>query len=491
MKKILFLTASAIAMLASCSQNDLEAPVVAEAQQSAVEFGTYLGKAATSRAGYSATDMDDLALKDRKADDSADETRSQGFGVFAYYTGDTQWASYTPVATEGPNFMYNTQVRWDNTNTKWTYTDVRYWPNENQPADDESATGVDKAQSYLSFFAYAPYVSVTKTTGEVTENSTWGITKLSANNATEKGPYLYYTLDNDHPVDFVYGTRGAATYQEADGTDNNGTVGTDFNVDLTKQKVGEKVNFLFKHALAKFGGNTKDANENKLGLLIQLDIDDWTNETGGTKGANTRVTVKNIKITPEKTTVDGNDVSILKKNDIFNLSTGAWLDKGTDAATNIASTDYFAENTALVNLTYGASTKLATAIAEPATVSEWSHVSGITGVTTDKQNVYQDAASTLLYPLATGKKFDVEIEYVVRTKDDNLAKGYTEVTQKVKKQITFGSAVEAGKFYTLVIHLGLTEVKFVASVSAWDSDINGDNDDTNDEQVVNLPINVK
>ena len=52
MKKTLFFAAAAIAMLASCSQNDLEAPVVAQSQQGdAIEFGTYLGKAATSRAG--------------------------------------------------------------------------------------------------------------------------------------------------------------------------------------------------------------------------------------------------------------------------------------------------------------------------------------------------------------------------------------------------------------------------------------------------------
>ena len=85
MKKTLFFAAAALAMLASCSQNDLEAPVVAQSQQGdAVEFGTYLCKAATSRAisgavngGVTGSITSAQAL-----------AQHRGFGVFAYYTGN-------------------------------------------------------------------------------------------------------------------------------------------------------------------------------------------------------------------------------------------------------------------------------------------------------------------------------------------------------------------------------------------------------------------
>ncbi|MDB0712397.1 fimbrillin family protein [Bacteroides xylanisolvens] len=60
-------------------------------------------------------------------------------GIFAYYTGSNDW-----TISKKPNFMYNQEVKRSNASSPWTYSPVKYWPNN--PGDK------------LTFFAYAPYV---------------------------------------------------------------------------------------------------------------------------------------------------------------------------------------------------------------------------------------------------------------------------------------------------------------------------------------------
>ena len=102
------------------------------------------------------------------------QLQSAGFGVFAYYTGADNWA--TAGAGTTPNFMYNQQVSYEG---GWTYSPVKYWPNDNNSADGSGAEG-SQTNSYVSFFAYAPYngtgiaLSNNTTTGAPTINYTWG-----------------------------------------------------------------------------------------------------------------------------------------------------------------------------------------------------------------------------------------------------------------------------------------------------------------------------
>lgn len=94
-----------------------------------------------------------------------------GFGVFAYYTEATEWA--TKSGNPEPNFMNNQQVTYSS--GQWTYTPTKYWPNDNNPADTDGATG-SQTHSYLSFFAYAPYqasVSLNTTTHQPEVTYTW------------------------------------------------------------------------------------------------------------------------------------------------------------------------------------------------------------------------------------------------------------------------------------------------------------------------------
>ena len=66
-------------------------------------------------------------------------------GVFAYHTSD----NFSDAAT--PGFMFNQKVERTENKAAWTYSPLRYWPNN--PSDK------------LTFFAYAPYVDETTAGG--------------------------------------------------------------------------------------------------------------------------------------------------------------------------------------------------------------------------------------------------------------------------------------------------------------------------------------
>lgn len=88
----------------------------------------------------------------------------------AYYTGSKTWAEMvaSSITDLKPTFMFNQKVTYDNANSVWTYSPVKYWPND--------------TQAKVSFFAYAPYESsetgsrVGIVTSKITETGTPKIT---------------------------------------------------------------------------------------------------------------------------------------------------------------------------------------------------------------------------------------------------------------------------------------------------------------------------
>jgi len=180
MKKFKFFGMMAVAAMAvSCSSDD----VVQQVQEdNAIQFSTYLGNAAQSRGS-------EVRLDEIKAE-------GKGFGVFAYYTGTTAFADYTG----GANFMNNQQVTWDEEGFAWTYSPIKYWPNNNN--------------ELVSFFAYAPY-----------------------------------------DVNYVVSGEGKVTYEvPADVTLQRDLLWSRSNTtDLKKQSLEDNVQFVFAHALAKIG----------------------------------------------------------------------------------------------------------------------------------------------------------------------------------------------------------------------------------------------
>jgi hypothetical protein len=488
-----------------------------------------VGRSAGSRAGAGGTITNDGTSPTHKLGDTNYE-----IGVFAYYTGKFTYGQYqanTYSAETGkdgttdkyPNFMYNQKVYLDGTD--WKYSPLKYWPNDfasNSDVDDQSAQGSDTYGGNVSFFAYAPYLEY-----DAAVDGT-GITAMTAKDATGD-PTITYKMESD--VDLLWGTANSSSEKAYGGT-NPGVEGDEnaadntyqkaivndmfVNADLNKQKVNGQVKFLFKHALAAIGGGSAAGPGN--GFKVVLDIDNSTAgevpsspaETGGERQTfdtdywRTKVTIKNITITNDLSNpLDGDAADdgevALWRTGVLNLATGKWdgSDAGVVAQDIKIATSYDATNLQL-------NTKLAEIKTAPSTTnfSDYSgNVKGyfaksldttLPGVTEDAQDVYNSTTQTplMLIPGQT-PKFKITVEYVVRQYDSALQDTYTEITNKISKTVTFPT-IEMNKYYSLLMHLGLTSVKFTATVSDWTDAKIGDGDgDGNDDNDVYLPINVQ
>ena len=541
MKKIYSIIASAIIAVGftACTQSDFvetSAPdVSATSIDNAIQFGTYMGKLGTTRAtGGVVGNITTTSLKTG--------SHNAGFGVIAYHTNTDDWAGASNAVI--PNFMWNQQVAWNTTNSVWSYTPVKFWPNDFSTGvvDNKEGAGQNPNNAYgsqnggkVSFFAYAPWVDFPATTANsvhgkdnVSQHATPktdGIVALTANDAT-KEPEVYYILNNadlNNAVDLLWGLRGNSSgYNMATNTTDATSVG-DYNVNLTKQSVSEEVNFLFKHALAKLGGHTATGDPAGVttGLQVVLDVDDGslsggvktgTAIFGGTKQANTLVTVKSIEIYDLKTAKDNSlpgvteTKSDLVKEGWFNLATGTWTATALGAASG-------ATYSSKVGTGAGDVGTLNADIAEtPASLAwsstKWTYTGADDtepGVTTTPKDVYTNASAVpalVLIPSNTAQTLVVRVQYVVRTYDANLnnaASGsegtWTKVTQTITSKVTIpANALKANTYYKLLLHLGLTSVKFTASVCDWEDAANGgtngnENDDNNNDKDVYLPSN--
>lgn len=518
MKKFILLSASALALLASCSsESDQLSGITPDAQPSAlapISFGTYFSNSTVTRAGTPGAINTTDALK-----------ASAGFGVFAYYTQDKDYDATGENQT--PNWMYNQQVKWDGTSA-WTYSPLKYWPNDNTTADDKGATGT--TSSKVSFFAYAPFAGNESDGAIPDDQKTSGITAFSANDATGHPTVTYKLAADGKQVDLLWGTAAEGkTYETVTGSNVTVKKVSDAalaptNLNLQKLKTGQKIMFLFKHALAKFGGSNETTKTNPdgttetvsttNGLQVKLDIDKDGAITGGDKDATTKVTIKTIEIkntnatgTVEDLNGDGaaDDNDKIVSGGTFDLATGLWTASTTDYVDIDHTITSPGSKTGTGSETERSNATIADALAEPATVATgtegWDALP--TGVTTTAQNVYKEESNPLVFIPGTKPCFKITVEYVVRTKDAHLAKGYTEAVQKITHNVAFQDAVQVNKKYNLLIHLGLTSVKFEATVSNWDLDSAGtgtgneDSDgdgtpDSSDKDIdVHVPINVQ
>lgn len=583
------LTLTACADQDEFNQNDVQTAAVENAP-GAIQFGTYLGQTGTTRAAV-AQDYD----KGTITNEGTNPLNKAQFGVFGYYTKTTDWVNGQTTVT--PNFMYNQRIQWDDTGY-WFYTPVKYWPNGIDLANTEnnaspSNTARETEVHKVSFFAYAPYTANALTgstietpyatsfdygddpinaTGVLTDyfkttayTGTWpngviGMISWVGTAATvSNDPWINYGLapasnkaQADDVVDLLWGLRGQYTYDETDNADNTiNKLGTAYNTDLTKQSVDEKVRFLFKHALAKVGGNTSTKTADKTvsgkqqcGLKVVLDVDANSSNPGtgsdnqtpyqggkfneAINGGNTNSTLVTIKkVTIQDGTSASDDYSNAvtdTKSDLinygwFNLATGQWKNQIVKKNEYDASPliyDISAESTAGT----AAKPHLNDDIAEPGTVSKsllatggaaWDYTKCPHGVTTEVKNVYADVYNDgtadvandvpALVVIPTDATIEqtiyVTVDYMVRTADTQLSKGYSEVEQIISNEVKL-KGLEANKYYTLIMHLGLTSVKFEAVVADWAFNDDAIYDETgeateegeNIEKSVWLPSNV-
>ena len=453
MKK-LYLIAATAAMFAACTSNDkLETPVPVnpEPQELAISFDAYTNRGVT-RAGVPGD------LTDAKIKDVADDLGKAGFGVFAYYTDLNEYDQlYTP------NFMYNQQVKYDGAN--WIYEPLKYWPNEygNSAISDD----VDK----VSFFAYAPYVDVSATSGKVeADKNTWGITGMTKNSATGD-PIIKYiaSFDPTYTVDLCWGVVADAdkTWNKVNGGSQTLTAGLPWiNVERPADATAaQKMKFTFKHALSQ------------LQVKVDAAVDALT--PGIAVDGKTKIYVRSISFTgiAQKGALNLNN-TVSDKALWLNYNGTDELDSG-DAVTIHDGLKDGKEGTGQV----AANEKL-TGLAA-AVISDAGNTTA--GVTKDAVNLF---ANTTACVIPTGENMTVTICYDVETEDDNLA-GYlsdgvthgSSIQNVISKEVNFGTNnyLENGKKYILYLHLGMNSVKFDAAVTAWDP--------TDIERDVELPFN--
>ena len=542
MKKHLFFAATAALALASCSSDSVDftqADVLQAQDDNSVQFDTYMGKTGTTRVDYAKGPIDnsdtDQGLKNAK------------FGVFAYNTSaeTDAGADYNPASINAtpsniaPNFMYNQKITWNTSSpTGWIYNPVKYWPNGLDAADTHQGSGESSQKKFqkLSFFAYAPYKEMSdfNTNGSGTFPAQLGATSafktISGIDASTNGivgmttnafkgnvwvKYLMPKAQEDEAVDLLWGLRGSASYSETDNSANVGTIGTDYNINLTKQIVGEKVAFLFKHALTKIGGQTTTTENvtetpggsDKIGFKIVADVDVNTEATTGDHDnqatyfgtdfnkAQTLITLKSIKIQDGKTATDDTETSVtgittnsgIYNSGWFNIETGSWEEQSITGEgskisivaeskdANQSSTDDKAysinpdirEAASYSNNAGSGAKKLASGDAK------WDDAQKPTGIYTTAVPVFAKETVPGITLIPGGSQdIYITVDYLVRTADPNLEKGYSEVEQVISNKINL-SSLQSNKYYTIIIHLGMTSVKFEAVVADWQTTVNG------------------
>ena len=439
MKKKLFLFATLAMIMAACSNSDEidNAPVISKTD--AISFDVYAQRA-TTRAGV-AGDLTTDALKTGPHKDA-------GFGVFAYYTDNN---SYDAFST--PNYMYNQQVKWDGTSA-WTYSPVKYWPNEygtNALSDD-----VDQ----VSFFAYAPWVEVTPSTGVVKTDQTEGITGMTKNSATGD-PIVKYiaALDPAKCVDLCWGVVNPAadvTWNLETGTGAAATqtfsMGLPF-LNAKHPKTTEKMQFYFQHALSQLNVQV-DAYVD--GVAATNDVD-----------AKTRIYIRSITFTGIATNGAQNLNNIT-------AATAQWLDyAGSNDLTSEDYTIFDGRKDGKEGYADGAqSNEKVTGLNNQLIQTEAGTEAGVTKTAVNLFNSTTLTAPIMIIP--TGEAMKVTIVYDVETEDANLATylsdGKTHGSSIESRITTTGNvftSLENGKKYTLKLHLGMNSVKFDANVTGW------------------------
>lgn len=455
MKKILLLAATAV-LFAACTSDEATVPEVAQEAPQAVAFDTYTP--AATRAGEKGV-MTTSTLMGTSANNYTDGT---GFGVFAQYSDDGNYANTTSPS----NFMWNQKVAYSA--SAWTYSPLKFWPNETE-SDSQTSDGAatSTATDKLSFFAYAPYVAnlTSDYTGKldgptysdapeigdskITANG-GGIEAIIANTATGNDPWVRYTIATkpSQSVDLLWGVApaGGLSYETVN-PNYGGTGVATLNVaegmplvNLIKPAKDQKIKFLFQHALAR------------LGLTVVAAYDQIA--PGGSPSATTKIAVKSVVITETTATKQlATTASLNLKNTTAFKS--LWISRK-----NVGNWTFTIDN--------GTGGELNPNIAYNTTASDTYSQSGSwTGVTTSETPVIADNKYFMLIPNHADTQLQVVITYDVITKDDAVSGGYSEVENVITKKVTIPNLTN-NKAYNLKLILGLTSVKLDAEVADWE-----------------------
>lgn len=487
MKKIYFLAVAA-AMLAACSSNDkLDAGLEVEkpldpGTEIPIGFDIYTQRT-TTRSGVAG----EITTATLGAVPAVGDENKAGFGVFGYYTDNND---YDPQCT--PNFMYNQQVYAKTVAYQFEYEPVKFWPNEygNNAISDDN----DK----VSFFAYAPYVEVSPSTGKVIkanptdDDDKWGITGMSRNSSSGD-PLVKYiaSFDEDKSVDLLWGTVGITNtvWPVVNDPSNaqNLTAGLPWlNVQRPSQ-IDQKLTFDFKHALSQ----------------LSVDVDAFIDGTDATNGLpaddKTRIFIRSVSFSGfamkgalNLNNTNANQALWLDYNGTADLDNGETVviyDGRKDGKEGATGSEASNEKTLGLNPQFVQDENSIAAGAWAAT--------GVNKVVAPLFRKYDStipgyvASTNPIMVIPTGDKLEIEIVYDVETLDPNLANYVSDVKtpgssieNRIRKEVVFGSLekMESGKRYVIHLHLGMNSVKLDATVEPWK--------DAESSAHVDLPLNV-
>ena len=425
----------------SCSNDDvvMQSPEV----NKAIEFGTYVGRDAVSRGSIITTNGN----TDASAGILADALTGKGFGVFAYYTdessyifGDDPNTNETEVGSPC-NFMYNTKV----STTDWTYSPVKYWPND--PNDK------------LTFFAYAPYDDADDT--DDTDNI-----KFNALADMNGDPVITFKVNNTvkNQTDLLF--------SKSDTKNLVKNVAGEDGID-----VNETVDFHFVHALSRIGFTVKaitdevtaGQNPNKLDEATTIVVKKVI-----LSGEEHSAAVDANFIAPSKGVFHSQGTLNINQQDVNNFNNQTptfvtWADGNNDKKQIFILTN---ENFA--TQTQGTESGYFTMYNEQGFIlTEDTEILNTANSTTANKLNADDSYIMIIPQDLSSEGFYVYVEYDVITIDQNIGNDSntydglkSKVTNHISTQVK-GINFQSGKAYTLNLQLGMTSVKVTADVDAW------------------------
>ena len=445
MKKSFLVLVSVASIFAACTVKlDSAVENTLENDPQEVNFGAYINRGVTTKAGPAG----ELSTDVLKAAGNA-------FGVFAYYTADSYYNDGVR-----PDFMYNEKISWNG--SSWTYSPVKYWPNE------FGATAASDGSDRLTFFSYAPYVEVTPSSGLVVGDDTVGITGISRNSAVGDPIVKYVVSVNPGTgVDLCWGVSKSGM-TESSGSANNIPAGSPY-IDVLKPKIGTLIDFEFQHAL--------------VALVVKIDAAVDALAPGTALDADTHIFVRSVSF-------EGfTDKGALNLNSTKDNGP-VWTDlQGLGRLNTDPVTFYDGRRDGKEGMETAAANKEKPTGLNPVLVQSvpYDNAALSAGVTASAVSLFNSTSDTApIYVIPTGEPLKITIVYDVETRDaklgsllsDGVTRGSV-VENAITKTIQVSGAdltMEAGKKYTISLHLGMTSVKFDASVGAWADGSNGSGD---------------
>lgn len=354
--------------------------------------------------------------KSRASVVDTDHIKLHGFAVNAYYTGLDIFEDATQPGFDGTyeKFMDNTKVSFNKEKGAWTYSPVKYWPN----TEGEQ----------VSFFAYAPY-------------NCQQVTFPDDNNRS----VLRFNVENDvrQQVDLVYHKAGG-----------DAVAGIEKSVDLQKPNISNTINLNFLHALSRISFNVKAV------------VDDVNADSDNLLDGNTRINIKKLAlITVNDEYEEGNIVGPFYTTEILNTITGEW---GNDITQPLQGFEFDGDD-------------FYRAVDVNATPAEGDDVVQLNKFNTAQRLLNSDSYLMIIpqdFTATEGYRFYIEYDVISEEVDNNgqnanIVNDNSTITHKIYSDVMNTNFV-AGKAYVFNLYLGMTSVKFDASVTEWPAESNGD-----------------